>query len=96
MIFQLHLSMAFQALAACTGAWAAYKWYHSTLIEIPDDVRVDGYVYEGGYPDLNVYGVREMGDAMHKQGMENRRAAIWTAATVAAQAVAAALTVFGL
>jgi hypothetical protein len=92
----LHLSMAFQAATACAGGWAAYQWYRSTLIEIPDDVRVDGYVYEGGYPDLNVYGVAEMGAAIYEQGMANRRAAIWTAVSVGAQALAAGLTVFGL
>ncbi len=96
MSVNLHLSTAFQALAACAGGWAAYQWYRSTLVEIPNNVRVDGYVYEGGEPDLNVYGISEMADALYAQSAVNRSAAIWTAISVGLQALAALLTAFGL
>ena len=80
-----HFADAFTALS---GLWAALQWWRSGRVEVEDP------------PDLDLSRLGGLADPRHKAAIQkavqqtdtlNSHAAIWTAVSVAAQAVATIL-----
>lgn len=92
----MHVFSQFLSVASgAAGLWAAYQWYRSTKIEVPCDLRIDGYVHDG-HPDLEVYGLDGINGALSWQSYVNRQAAMWTGIAVLLSVFASILSNFGL
>jgi hypothetical protein len=89
------VSQVMSTAAFGAAAWAAYRWYQATKIEVPCDLQVAGHVYEG-CPELKVYGVEEINRALWWQSEVNRQAAMWTGIAALLSVFASTLSNFGL
>jgi hypothetical protein len=77
-------------LSAVAGVWAAREWYLASRVDFVPHTYVDGKLIELPSSDTAEW-LKSLRLTLKEPGQLNKRAALWTAASVALSGLAAAV-----